>query len=45
MIIAAKTIETKAAPRERVDWWQGGIMALLLAILIAFVLYPVLRVL
>ncbi len=35
------------APRvgARIDWWQGGIMALLLALLIAFILYPVLRVL
>ena len=31
--------------RERIDWWQGGMMALLLAILFAFILYPVLRVL
>src|SRR5574341_97442 len=38
---------TVAIPRkwERIDWWQGGIMALLLAILIAFILHPVLRVL
>jgi iron(III) transport system permease protein len=38
---------TAALPRvrERIDWWQGGIMALLLAILIAFILYPVLSVL
>ncbi|HXV47398.1 MAG TPA: iron ABC transporter permease [Candidatus Binatia bacterium] len=38
---------TATIPRkwERIDWWQGGIMALLLAILIAFILYPVLRVL
>ncbi len=36
-----------AAPRigARIDWWQGAIMALLLALLIAFILYPVLRVL
>jgi iron(III) transport system permease protein len=35
------------APRTaaRIDWWQGGIMALLLAVLFAFILYPVLRVL
>ncbi|MGH7887176.1 MAG: ABC transporter permease, partial [Candidatus Binatia bacterium] len=31
--------------RQRIDWWQGGIMAALLAILIAFILYPVLSVL
>jgi iron(III) transport system permease protein len=38
---------TAALPRvrERIDWWQGGMMALLLAILFAFILYPVLRVL
>jgi iron(III) transport system permease protein len=38
---------TATIPRkwERIDWWQGGIMALLLAVLIAFILYPVLRVL
>jgi iron(III) transport system permease protein len=38
---------TATIPRkwERIDWWQGGIMALLLAILIAFILHPVLRVL
>jgi iron(III) transport system permease protein len=32
-------------PRARIDWWQGGIMAVLLAILTAFILYPVLSVL
>ncbi len=31
--------------KERVDWWQYGVMALLLAVLTAFILYPVLRVL
>jgi iron(III) transport system permease protein len=31
--------------KEPIDWWQGGVMALLFAILIAFILYPVLRVL
>jgi iron(III) transport system permease protein len=34
-----------AHPRQRIDWWQGGIMVVLLTILIAFILYPVLRVL
>jgi iron(III) transport system permease protein len=29
----------------RVDWWQGGLLGILLLILIAFILYPVLRVL
>jgi iron(III) transport system permease protein len=31
--------------RQRVDFWQGGIMILLLAVLVAFILYPVLSVL
>src|SRR5262245_17404548 len=31
--------------RERIDWWQGGLMGFLFAILIAFILYPVLSVL
>ncbi|MGH7775316.1 MAG: ABC transporter permease, partial [Candidatus Binatia bacterium] len=31
--------------RERVDWWQGATMMLLLGLLIAFILYPVVRVL
>ena len=37
----------RAAPRiaARIDWWQGSLMALLLVLLIAFILYPVLRVL
>ncbi|MGH7852899.1 MAG: ABC transporter permease, partial [Candidatus Binatia bacterium] len=30
---------------RRIDWWQSGIMAILLALLTAFILYPVLRVL
>jgi iron(III) transport system permease protein len=36
---------TIASPRARLDWWQGGIMVLLLAILGAFIVYPVARVL
>ncbi len=31
--------------RERVDWWQGATMMLLLGLLIGFILYPVVRVL
>jgi iron(III) transport system permease protein len=42
MVTSAGTI---AFDRKPIDWWQGGIMAFLLAILIAFILYPVLRVL
>jgi iron(III) transport system permease protein len=41
----APTTATIAPARARIDWWQGGIMAVLLAILVAFILYPVLRVL
>jgi iron(III) transport system permease protein len=40
---------TEAAPalrlREKIDWLQGALMAALLAMLFAFVLYPVARVL
>ena len=39
------TTATFAAPRQRIDWWQGGVMAALLVILTTFILYPVLRVL
>ena len=35
----------KAAPRLPVDWWQGGLMAMLFATLFAFILYPILSVL
>lgn len=38
---AALTIRLPA----RIDWWQGAIMMALIAILVAFILYPVLRVL
>jgi iron(III) transport system permease protein len=31
--------------RARIDWRQGGVLALLLAILIAFIVYPILSVL
>ena len=31
--------------RRRIDWWQGAIMAILLALLTAFIVYPILRVL
>ena len=41
-ITSAATAPSAAA---RIDWWQGSLMALLLALLIAFILYPVLRVL
>ncbi|MGZ8495297.1 MAG: ABC transporter permease [Candidatus Binatia bacterium] len=43
--MALTTIAVTAPPRQRIDWWQGGIMAMLLAILTTFILYPVLRVL
>jgi iron(III) transport system permease protein len=36
---------TLTLARRRIDWWQGGIMAILLALLTAFIVYPVLRVL
>ena len=41
----AANILLSARVRQRVDWWQYGGMALLLAVLTAFILYPVLRVL
>jgi len=31
--------------RDRLDWRQGGIVAVLLVLLVAFILYPILRVL
>jgi len=31
--------------RDRLDWRQGGIVAFLLALLVAFILYPIVRVL
>lgn len=37
--------ETLTVPRGRIDWWQGGLTAALLALLAYFILYPVLRVL
>jgi iron(III) transport system permease protein len=36
---------TIALGRRSIDWWQGGLMVGLLALLVAFILYPVLRVL
>jgi iron(III) transport system permease protein len=36
---------TLAPGRRRIDWWQSGIMVILLALLTAFIVYPVLRVL
>jgi iron(III) transport system permease protein len=33
------------ASKERTDWWQGTVMAPLLALLVVFILYPVVRVL
>ncbi len=41
----AARIFLSARARERVDWWQYGVMALLLFVLTSFILYPVLRVL
>ncbi len=41
----AGSIPLSAHARQRVDWWQYGVMALLLAVLTSFILYPVLRVL
>jgi len=41
----AAGILLSARARERVDWWQYGVMALLLLVLTSFILYPVLRVL
>jgi hypothetical protein len=31
--------------RAGIDWWQNGILLVLLAVLTAFILYPVLSVL
>ncbi len=41
----ALTTATLTLSSRRIDWWQSGIMALLLALLTAFIVYPVLRVL
>jgi iron(III) transport system permease protein len=41
----AAGILLSARERERTDWWQYGVMALLLVVLTSFILYPVLRVL
>jgi len=41
----AASIPLSARARERTDWWQYGVMALLLVVLTSFILYPVLRVL
>jgi len=41
----AAGILLSARARERTDWWQYGVMALLLVVLTSFILYPVLRVL
>ena len=43
--MTATPITLSLRTRERVDWWQGGLLGILLVILIAFILYPVLRVL
>lgn len=40
----ARVFPSAHAPPQ-IDWWQGGAMALLLALLTAFILYPVARVL
>ena len=42
---AARVVLLPVRIRERVDWWQYGVMALLLFVLTSFILYPVLRVL
>ena len=41
----AARILLSARARERTDWWQYGVMAVLLVVLTSFILYPVLRVL
>jgi len=41
----ALTLATPTVAPKRIDWWQSGIMALLLVLLTAFIVYPVLRVL
>jgi len=41
----AASIPLSARARERTDWWQHGVMVLLLVVLTSFILYPVLRVL
>jgi iron(III) transport system permease protein len=41
----AASIPLSARARELTDWWQYGVMALLLIVLTSFILYPVLRVL
>jgi iron(III) transport system permease protein len=41
----AASIPLSARARERTDWWQYGVMVLLLVVLTSFILYPVLRVL
>jgi iron(III) transport system permease protein len=43
--MAVTSVASAIRLRERVDWWQLGVMGLLLALLVAFILYPVLRVL
>jgi iron(III) transport system permease protein len=43
--MAVSPLAIRLRPKERIDWRQGGAMAFLLAILIAFILYPILRVL
>lgn len=41
----AARVVLPAHAREPVDWWQYGVMAVLLVVLTSFILYPVLRVL
>jgi iron(III) transport system permease protein len=43
--MAVLSVASATRLRERVDWRQLSVMGLLLALLIAFILYPVLRVL
>jgi len=43
--MAVATASTIALYRKSIDWWHGGLMVGLLALLVAFILYPVLRVL
>jgi iron(III) transport system permease protein len=43
--MAVTSAATFVRLRDRLDWRQGGIVAFLLALLVAFILYPILRVL
>lgn len=41
----AVQVASTIARRRTIDWWQGGLMAGVLALLVAFILYPIARVL